>query len=60
MPAKSPPQSANRLLAALSSTDLRLLQPHLRHVPLRLFQDLEQPNRPIEQVYFPHFASRQS
>ena len=60
MPAKSSSQSANRLLAALSPTDLRLLQPHLRHVPLRLFQDLEQPNRPIEQVYFPHFASRQS
>ena len=56
MPAKSPSQSANRLLAALSSADLRLLQPHLRHVPLRLFQDLEQPNRPIEQVYFPHFG----
>jgi CRP-like cAMP-binding protein len=56
MPAKSSSQSANRLLAALSPTDLRLLQPHLRHVPLRLFQDLEQPNRPIEQVYFPHFG----
>jgi CRP-like cAMP-binding protein len=42
----------NRLLAALSSADLNLLQPDLTRVPLKLRQDLEKPNRRIDDVYF--------
>jgi CRP-like cAMP-binding protein len=51
--------SSNRLLAALSRADLGLLQPHLKHGPLKLRQDLERPNRRIDYVYFPDggFAS---
>ena len=51
--------SSNRLLAALSRADLGLLQPHLKHGPLKLRQDLECPNRRIDYVYFPDggFAS---
>jgi CRP-like cAMP-binding protein len=45
--------SSNRLLAALSRADLDLLQPHLKHGPLKLRQDLECPNRRIDYVYFP-------
>ncbi len=45
--------SSNRLLAALSRADLDLLQPHLKHGPLKLRQDLESPNRRIDYVYFP-------
>jgi CRP-like cAMP-binding protein len=45
-------QPRNRLLAALSAADLQLLQPHLEFVPLPLRQDLEKPNRRIEDVYF--------
>ena len=51
MLAVSPPR--NRLLAALSRADLALLQPHLKHGPLRLRQELEWPNRRIDYVYFP-------
>jgi CRP-like cAMP-binding protein len=43
----------NRLLAALSPADLKLLQPLLQSVPLKLRQDLERPNRAIDDVYFP-------
>jgi CRP-like cAMP-binding protein len=43
----------NRLLRSLSSSDLELLAPQLRPVVLRLKQDLELPNEPIGQVYFP-------
>jgi len=53
MLAVSPSQTGNRLLAALSRADLALLQPHLKHGPLRLRQDLEWPNRRIDYVYFP-------
>jgi CRP-like cAMP-binding protein len=51
--------SSNRLLAALSRADLGLLQPHLKHGPLKLRQDLECPDRRIDYVYFPDggFAS---
>jgi CRP-like cAMP-binding protein len=45
--------SRNRLLAALSRADLALLQPHLKHGPLKLRQELEWPNRRIDYVYFP-------
>ena len=45
--------SRNRLLAALSRADLALLQPHLKHGPLKLRQELEWPNRHIDYVYFP-------
>jgi hypothetical protein len=45
--------SRNRLLAALSRADLALLQPHLKHGPLKLRQELEWPNRRIDHVYFP-------
>jgi CRP-like cAMP-binding protein len=42
----------NRLLAALSSADLNLLLRDLTPVPLKLRQDLEKPNRRIDDVYF--------
>ena len=42
----------NRLLAALSAADLKLLAPHLTPVALKLRQDLERPNRRIDDVYF--------
>jgi CRP-like cAMP-binding protein len=50
----SPPLSRprNQLLAALSSSDFRLLQPHLSPVTLKLRTPLEIPNRRIEGVYF--------
>ena len=53
------PSSPNHLLASLSISDLGLLEPNLRPLALRLRQDLEQPNKPIDAVYFPHsgFAS---
>jgi CRP-like cAMP-binding protein len=42
----------NQLLAAMSSSDLTLLQPHLRPVALPLLKDLERPDRPISTIYF--------
>ncbi len=42
----------NRLLAALSGADFGLLQPHLQSMTLPLRQDLEKPNRRIDDVYF--------
>jgi CRP-like cAMP-binding protein len=42
----------NRLLASLTPDDLDLIQPHLTPVSLRLRQDLEKPNRRIDDVYF--------
>ena len=42
----------NRLLASLSLKDLALLQPHLRPVDLPLRKVLEEPNKPIRDVYF--------
>ena len=43
--------SSNLLLAALSRADLGLLQPHLKHGPLKLRQDLECPDRRIDYVF---------
>jgi CRP-like cAMP-binding protein len=43
----------NQLLQSLSSSDLELLAPHLMTVVLRLSQDLERPNKPIRDLYFP-------
>jgi CRP-like cAMP-binding protein len=42
----------NRLLAALSPADLNLLRPYLTPVTLKLRQELEKPNRRINDVYF--------
>jgi CRP-like cAMP-binding protein len=56
MRAISPSQIGNRLLAGLSPADRGLLQPHLKPVPLNLYQELERPNRRIEQIYFPSFG----
>ena len=56
MPKTSPPSHSprphNRLLAALSPTDLALLQPHLRFLAVAVRHDIEQPNRRIDAVYF--------
>jgi hypothetical protein len=54
----APPR--NQLLAALSRTDLALLQPYLRSVPMAVFKDMEQPNRRIETVFLWRLASRRS
>lgn len=43
----------NRLLACLSAPDLALLTPHLRQVPLLHGAVLQEPERPVEWVYFP-------
>jgi CRP-like cAMP-binding protein len=48
----SAPRPRNRLLAALSSADLQLMQRHLKPVTLKLRRDLEEPNRRIDDVYF--------
>ena len=45
--------SSNRLLAALSDSDRELLYPHLETVELAVKDDIELPNAPIENVYFP-------
>ena len=52
-------RSPNQLLAALTSSDLALLQPHLTAVSLKLLHKMERPNKPIETIYFMHtgFAS---
>lgn len=49
MPAAAP---RNRLLAALSPSDLAQLAPHLRRVKLPIRTDMELPNRRIDAVYF--------
>lgn len=43
----------NRLLSVLSAADFALLRPHLHSIPLEVKQVLEEPNKPILQVYFP-------
>ena len=45
-------RSPNQLLAALTASDLALLQPHLTTVSLKLLQELEKPDKPIENIYF--------
>ena len=47
-----PGSIANHLLSRLSSDDFQLLQPNLKRVDLPLRKNLEQPNRPIDQIYF--------
>ena len=49
---RHPTSPRNRLLAALSPTDLALLQPHLKPVAMELLKDMERPNRRIDTVYF--------
>jgi len=46
------PSPRNQLLAAMSAGDLALLQPHLKPIAMAVFKDMEQPNRPIDTVYF--------
>ena len=46
------PSPRNQLLAAMSAGDLALLQPHLKPIELAVFKDMEQPNRPIDTIYF--------
>ena len=43
----------NRILNALSSSDLALLQPHLEPVPLRFRDRLQSANREVKHAYFP-------
>jgi CRP-like cAMP-binding protein len=43
----------NRLLRVLAPADLDLLWPHLRFGALTLRQVLEEPNKPIKDLYFP-------
>src|SRR5471030_3011760 len=49
---KSTSTFRNRLLGALSPSDVALLTPHLRPVALKLRQELENPGRAIRRVYF--------
>jgi len=51
MPTTSPPFQ-NDILAALSKSDLALLEPSLEHVELPVRHVLEQANKPIKQVFF--------
>ncbi len=44
----------NRLLAALTSEDHCLLAPHLKVMSFELGLLLQEPEKPIEYVYFPH------
>jgi CRP-like cAMP-binding protein len=50
------PQIRNKLLNILSPSDLALLQPHLEPVELPQRRYFEKPNKPIEEVCFPHTA----
>src|SRR5262245_40875328 len=43
----------NRLLVSLPVQDFERLLPHLRHVPTKLRQVLQQQDEPIKEVYFP-------
>src|SRR5580765_288232 len=47
------PSSRNHLLRTLSQSDFGLVESHLTPVVLSLRLMLEEPNKPIEQVYFP-------
>jgi CRP-like cAMP-binding protein len=47
------PDGRNHLIAALSSEDQALLQPHLTDVVLELGMVLEEPGQPIEAIVFP-------
>jgi CRP-like cAMP-binding protein len=52
MLAVSSSRHRNRLLAALLPADLRLLQPHLEPLTLKLRHSMERPNKRIDDVYF--------
>ncbi|MFL5259772.1 MAG: Crp/Fnr family transcriptional regulator, partial [Hyphomicrobiales bacterium] len=45
--------SFNRLFAALSERDRELLDPHLETLETPVKFEVENPNEPIEHVYFP-------
>jgi CRP-like cAMP-binding protein len=47
-----PPKYRNQLLAAMDLDDLALLEPHLEAIPLKLRDNIEAVNSPIEHVYF--------
>jgi CRP-like cAMP-binding protein len=49
---RKPARPRNQLLAAMSASDLALLQAHLKPIAMPVFKDMEQPNRPIDTVYF--------
>jgi CRP-like cAMP-binding protein len=42
----------NQLLANMTASDFRLMQPHLRTTDMPLLKDLERPNRRIDAIYF--------
>ena len=42
----------NKLLQSLSASDMELLVPNLVPVELKLREDLERPNKPIENIFF--------
>jgi CRP-like cAMP-binding protein len=46
-------ESRNRLLSSLQAEDMSLLGRHLRQVPIEQGDMLEEPGRPVDQVYFP-------
>jgi len=47
-------ENGNRLLAALTKTDLSRIEPHLEEVTLNQHQVLFEEGRPIKRTYFPH------
>ncbi len=47
------PKGQNNLLATLNESDSKLILPHLRQVELERGRVLEDPDRPVEMVYFP-------
>ncbi len=49
---QAPPM--NRILAAVPSEEMEVLQPHLEAVPLKYRQNLYETNTPVEYAYFPH------
>lgn len=53
MPRAAPPETQNRLLAALPDRDYRRLARHLVPVSLPLREVLYEPGEPIRHVYFP-------
>jgi CRP-like cAMP-binding protein len=46
-------RKANRLLQGLSASELKSISPHLTYGPLNVRDNIERPNRPIEEVCFP-------
>jgi len=51
-PAKRPPPSVNRLLAALPPADYQRIAPTFEHFPLKLKQFLHKPDERLQHVYF--------